>query len=167
MVIISFDPGNTGNPSILIQFWSWKYWKTTHIDSVLILEILENQSCWFSFDPGNTGKPVMLIQFWSWKHWNTSHSNNLGVWTYTFGCLNLYFGCLNLYFECLNLYFGCLNLYFGCLNLYFGCLNFQMTAAATAATSQKLSASGKTLEYHVQEPNIPFGGIPYFDNINI
>ena len=41
---------------------TWKYWETNHFDSVLNLEILENQSFWFSFEPGNTGKPVRMTQ---------------------------------------------------------------------------------------------------------
>ena len=44
---------------------TWKYLKTIHFDSVLNLEILENQSCWFSFEPGNTGKPFILIIWFS------------------------------------------------------------------------------------------------------
>ena len=66
--MIQFWPGNTGKPDILIQFWTWKYWKISHFGSVLNLEILEHQSFWFSFEPGNTGAPVILIQFWTWKY---------------------------------------------------------------------------------------------------
>ena len=36
MVIISFEHGNTGKQLILIQFWTWKYWNSSHSDSVLI-----------------------------------------------------------------------------------------------------------------------------------
>ena len=39
----------------------------------------------------------------------------------------------------------------------------QMTAAAAAAASQELSHLVRPQEYHVQEPNIPFRGIPHFD----
>ena len=68
----------------MIQCWSWKYWKSSQFDSVLILEILEIQSCWFSFDPGNTGNPSSLI---TW----VSELILCCVWTYTLLCLTLYF----------------------------------------------------------------------------
>ena len=43
------DYENIGTQVILIQFSTWKYWKS-----------------------------VMLIHFLTWKYWKTIHSNNLG-----------------------------------------------------------------------------------------
>ena len=43
--------------------------------------------------------------------------------------------------------------------------NFQVTATAAATTSQQLSHLARALDHHAQEPNIPFGVLPHFDNI--
>ena len=42
VVLISWEPGSTRKPIILIQFWTWEYWETSHVDSVLNLEILKS-----------------------------------------------------------------------------------------------------------------------------
>ena len=54
MVTISFRHGNTGNQLILIQFWTWRYWNSSHFDSVLNMEILELKPFWFSLNPRRT-----------------------------------------------------------------------------------------------------------------
>ena len=45
MVAISFEHGNTGKQLILIQFRTWKYWKSIHFNPVVNMEILEINSC--------------------------------------------------------------------------------------------------------------------------
>ena len=89
----AWEPGNIGKRSILIQFWTEKYWNTTHFDSVLNWEILEHEPVWLSFELRNTGTRTSLI---TWELRNTGTGTSL----------NLYFGYLNLYFKYLNLYFG-------------------------------------------------------------
>ena len=46
-IFISFELRNTGTGTILIQFWTEKYWNTNQFDSVLNWEILEHEPVWW------------------------------------------------------------------------------------------------------------------------
>ena len=98
----SFDPGNTGKPVMLIQFWSWKYWKTIHSN---------NLGTWNRFTLG-----VWTYTLGVWTYTRVFWVSELilcCVWTYTLLCLNLYFVVSELILCCVWTYtLLCLNLYF-------------------------------------------------------